>query len=113
MARHWSETVARDYLAAEGYEILAENAVYQRLELDLVVRDGATVVFVEVKQRSTLRYGSPAEAIGARKLGRLQQAALYYLADTFGRDDLPVRFDAVLLLGKRDSYRLRHLKAIL
>ncbi len=113
MARHWSETVARRYLEAHGYEILAENAVYERAELDLVAKQGETIVFVEVKQRANARHGSPAEAIGSRKLAHLQRAALGYLTDTFGRDDLPVRFDAVLLLGGQKSYRLRHLQAIL
>lgn len=112
MPRHWAEAVAKAYLEAQGYILLAENYAVRGGELDLVMQRGETIVFVEVRQRQSARYGSAAESLGARKLGRLRQTALAFLLERFGRDDLPVRFDAVLLQGSRTNYALEHLEGV-
>lgn len=110
--RHWAEGVAKTYLERCGYTVVAENYTVRGAEIDLIAeKDGVTVI-VEVKQRRNGRYGTPAEAITARKLARLQTAALYYMAERFGRDDLPLRFDALLLSGDAADYRLEHLEGI-
>lgn len=93
--------------------MVAQNYHVRGAELDLVARDGELLVFVEVRQRTSDRFGSAAESIGPAKQRRLRRAALSYLIATYGRDDLPLRFDAVLLSGDRASYHLEHLKGIL
>jgi len=110
--RNWAETAARRYLEECGYATLAENYYTRRGELDLVMRDGGVTVFVEVRQRKDHRFGAPGETIDAQKLGRLRAVALHFLARTYGRDDVPARFDAVLITGSRGRYRLEHLKDI-
>lgn len=110
--RHWAEVEARDYLAAQGYRILAQNYTVRGAELDLVAEKGGVIVVAEVKQRRSPRYGTPAEAITQKKLARLQDAALLFLAAEFGRDDLPLRFDALLISGDRGAHRLEHLEGI-
>lgn len=111
MARHWSEEVARRHLEAAGYTIVAENYSVRGAELDLVAERGGLIVFVEVKQRASDRYGSPAETISPAKVARLRRAALHYLVTERGRDDLPLRFDAILLSGREKGYSLEHLEA--
>lgn len=111
--RHWSEEVAKRYLEARGYRVLAQNYHVRGAELDLVARHGDLLIFVEVRQRGSDRYGSAAESIGAAKQARLRRAALSYLMTHYGRDDVPLRFDAVLLSGKESDYTLEHLEAIL
>jgi putative endonuclease len=113
LPRHWSEAVARAHLEAQGYRVLAENYRIRDAEIDLVAQEGKIIVFVEVKQRKSSLYGSAAEAIGPYKLRRLRKAALSYLITHYGRDDLPLRFDAILLFGTAQSYRLEHLKALM
>jgi len=110
--RHWSETLAKRYLEAKGYTLLAENYTVRGGELDLIMQDGETIVFVEVKQRRTDHYGSAAAAISAAKLKRLQATALHYLVEVYKRDDLPLRFDAVLLSGTQAQHKLEHLENI-
>jgi putative endonuclease len=110
--RHWAEEVARSYLEARGYEVVAENYLVRRGEIDLVMRHGNETVFVEVRQRSSDLYGGPGETIDYRKLARLRRAAAAYLTSRFGRDDLPVRLDAVLVHGHRGRYRVEHLMGI-
>lgn len=108
--RHWAEEVARQYLIGLGYPILAENYHMRGAELDLIAKDGDTLVFVEVRQRSSSHFGSPAESIRPAKMQRLRKAALHYTTSCYGRDDLLMRFDAILLEGSQDKYQLEHLK---
>jgi putative endonuclease len=92
------EEVARRHLEAAGLEILARNwrcaldAV--RGELDIVAREGAAVVFVEVKARRSDRPGAPLEAITPVKVARLRRLAGAWLA-TSGLRPADVRLDAV------------------
>lgn len=110
--RHWAEDVAKSYLLAHGYRILAENYTVRGAEVDLIVEKGGVIVFVEVKQRRSSRYGSPAETITAKKLERLHRAALLFVSERFSRDDLPLRFDALLFSGSREKHTLEHLEGI-
>ena len=64
-------------------------------ELDLVMQDGATLVFVEVRARSNTRLGTPAESINVRKRDRLRKAARYYLLRNPQHQTRPCRFDVV------------------
>jgi putative endonuclease len=89
------EAIAEDYLRAHGVRILARNLHLRYAEVDLLALDGDTLCFVEVRLRSTDRYGSAEESVDARKRRRLIRAARAVLA----REGLPrfasVRFDVV------------------
>src|SRR5207245_9854040 len=67
-------------LRRRGYRIRDRNVRCPMGELDLVAEDGGTLVFLEVKTRSTSDYGGPFEAISPLKRRRLQRLAVYYLA---------------------------------
>lgn len=92
-----AEDLAARHLAAHGLAIVARNWRTRRGEIDLIARDGATLVFVEVRLRRNARFGGPAASITSTKRARLVAAAEQYLAD------LPAppacRFDALLLDG--------------
>jgi len=92
------EREAEDYLAARGMELVARNLRYPCGEVDLVMRDGAYTVFVEVKRRFTTRYGSGREAVTPTKRRRICAVALRYLRahESMGT---PVRFDVVEVHG--------------
>jgi putative endonuclease len=78
-------------------------------QLDLVARDGETLVFVEVKARAGLGFGLPQEAVGFEKMRKLRQLAAYYLQRHPHRG--PVRFDVVGLVVKQGRVlRLDHIK---
>ncbi len=74
----WGEGVAATHLEAQGYVILAHNWRCAAGEIDLVVRDGETVVFVEVKTRRGRAYGAPEEALTPRKAQKLLQLGAQY-----------------------------------
>lgn len=89
-----AEELAARFLAQRGLHIVARNYRCRGGEIDLVCRDGATLVFVEVRLRSNRRFGGAAASITAAKRRRLIRAAGHYLA---GRPMPVCRFDAVLL----------------
>jgi putative endonuclease len=77
----WGEQAAAEYLAARGYEIVERNARTPYGEIDLVTRQEGFTVFVEVKARTTRRFGLPEEALTTRKLRHMRAAAGHYAAE--------------------------------
>jgi putative endonuclease len=94
------ERLARAFLERRGLQLVTSNYRCRRGEIDLVMRDGGVLVFVEVRFRSTDLFGTPAETVGTRKQRRLAAAAAHYLQRH--RTRLPCRFD-VLAIGNRDQ----------
>jgi putative endonuclease len=92
-----AEALAGRFLEAQGLTIVARNFRARRGEIDLVARDGDTLVFVEVRLRRSQSHGGAAESITAAKQARLFAAAQAYLLHE--RGDPPCRFDAILLDG--------------
>jgi len=90
------ETLAAQALERRGYEIVERNWRCQGGEIDLVARDGDVWVFVEVKLRGAGAFGTPEEAIDARKQARLLHAVQMYLAE-HELDDAAVRIDVVAI----------------
>ena len=112
------ERLARHFLSRCGMQIVAYNVrvpvgrtrtgarVYG--ELDIVAFDGPTLVFVEVKARTTAEFATPESAITPRKRARLVRAARRYRT-LIGPFDAPYRFDVVSVVaapGMRPTLRL-------
>jgi putative endonuclease len=91
------ENVACDFLTRSGLTLIARNWRCRFGEIDLIMREGATLVFVEVRKRSNARFGGAAASIGASKRHKLEAAASLYLSNL---PHLPAcRFDAVTFDG--------------
>jgi putative endonuclease len=90
------EDLACRELRRRGYEILARRYRTRVGELDIVARDGPTIVFVEVKTRTSAAYGVPGEAVGPRKQHKIWLMASDYLLRR-GWFDRPCRFDVVAI----------------
>jgi len=88
------ERLAERELKRRGYRILERRWRCRIGEIDLVARDGETLVIVEVKTRSRRDYGPPTDAVDARKRRKLERLAHMYLAAKRLRD-VTVRFDVV------------------
>jgi putative endonuclease len=89
-----AEALALAFLERQGLEHVESNWRCRFGEIDLVLRDGASIVFVEVRLRTRSDYGGAAESVDRRKRAKLVAAARLYLARA---PDLPCRFDVVLL----------------
>ena len=74
----WGEEVAAQYLEARGYERVAQNVRTPHGEIDLIMRLDEITIFVEVKTRTSSRYGYPEEALTPRKLQHMFESAAHY-----------------------------------
>lgn len=99
-----AENAAAAYLEKHGLRLVERNFRVRGGEIDLICRDGATLVFVEVRQRSRSDFGGAAASITPAKQRRIILAARHYLA---GKADCDCRFDCVLLDGGQLEW-LRH-----
>lgn len=107
----WGEELAARHLQAAGLELLARNWRCREGELDAVARDvDGTVVFVEVKTRSTEAFGQPSEAVSRAKAARVRALACRWLAE-HPASGAPLRFDVVSVVRRPgEAPRLRHLR---
>ena len=97
------EALACAHLQSGGLTLLTRNFATRFGEIDLVMRDGNVLVFVEVRYRAGRRFGSGAESITAAKRGRLVTAAEQYRQAHPALSSLPCRFDVVALGGNADA----------
>ncbi|MGW8193620.1 MAG: YraN family protein [Desulforhopalus sp.] len=91
------EDLACRYLQYNGYTIIARNYRTKLGEIDIVARDGETLVFIEVKTRSGKTYGPPAASVTTNKQRQISRVALNYLS-AHKLTDSPARFDVVSVL---------------
>jgi putative endonuclease len=115
VGRHGEQLAAR-HLEAAGLQLLARNWRCREGELDIVARDGSVLVFVEVKTRSSLACGSPAEAVGRVKSARIRQLALRWM---MAERENPgsafwstIRFDVVSVVRGSDGFAVTHLVGV-
>jgi putative endonuclease len=90
----FGEDLASAELERRGYEVLERRYRRRNGEIDIIARDGRTMVFAEVKARESRRFGEASEAVTATKRHKLTQLALEYMA-RHGHIESPCRFDVV------------------
>ena len=94
-----AEAAARATLEARGLRTLASNVSFRFGELDLVMRDGDTIAFVEVRYRRSDRFGGAVGSVDHGKRRRIVLAARAWLAGQRGLAEAPCRFDVVTVQG--------------
>ena len=101
-----AEDAACAQALARGMSLLARNVRFRFGELDLVLRDGDTIVFVEVRRRKASRFGDGAASIDRRKRRRLILAARAWLARRPGGERWACRFDVASVRADGDALRV-------
>jgi putative endonuclease len=105
-----AEQRAVDLLVRKGLRIVERNYRSKLGELDIIARDGSTLVFVEVRSRCTAQYGTALDAVGRRKQAQVSRVAMQYVA--WRRPSFSIaRFDVVAITGHEivhvvDAWRL-------
>jgi putative endonuclease len=94
-----AEDAALHFLQARGFTLVARNYRCRRGEIDLVMRDGECLVFIEVRARRSNAYGGAAASIGVAKQRRLAAAARHFLMTHPLEASRPARFDVVAISG--------------
>jgi len=103
------ESLAAWYLRNKGYKIIEQNYRRRVGESDIIAREKKTIVFVEVKSRKSVRYGSPKWAVTPQKQRKISMVALYYLKAT-RQTDVKARFDVVAITDNRDEPQIEIIK---
>jgi len=91
------ESAARSYLVSKGAKILEMNFRRPSGEIDIIAMMKKTLLFVEVKRRSSLRFGRPSEAVNPQKQAHILRTAMLYLQEN-RIENTPVRFDVIEVL---------------
>ncbi len=105
------EEIACSYLKKLGWKILEKNFRYSKYaEIDIIAKETNTIVFVEVKTRTTSNFGHPFEAINTKKINNIYKAALSYLKSTQERYE-DYRIDIISILGNSNP-KIEHIKNI-
>jgi len=102
------EDIAAEFLKSSGYRIISRNYKTPIGELDIIAKDGDTLVFVEVKTRSSDAFGYPFEAVGAHKRHKLKNLAMLYLKNQ--KKNCAVRFDVVSITLSSMEKEIEHIK---
>ncbi len=95
------EDAAAGYLKKKGYKIIERNYRNKIGEIDIIAKNKENLIFVEVKTRSSDKFGTPAEAVTYYKRQRIINCAGWYLAKN--PTDLNIRFDIIEVYGKFDG----------
>jgi putative endonuclease len=102
------ERVAARWLRRQGWALVAHRFRSGHRDIDLIMRAGLEVAFVEVKARRGDAFGSPVEAVHWRKQRELGRSALVWV-DRHGAEGLTYRFDVVGVLVNGQNVRVRHI----
>ena len=104
------EELAFHFLGAQGYKVLLKNYECTLGEIDLIAKEKGALVFIEVKTRSSVAMGVPAESVTFQKRRQIVNVAEYYLK-RYGIKDVECRFDVVsVLLNQADEPQIEIIK---
>jgi putative endonuclease len=103
------ETIAAQFLKKQGYEIIAHNYKTRIGEIDIIAREGETIVFVEVKTRSTSTFAAPYESVDTAKRQKMKNVASLYLKKQ--KIEFPARFDVISITCLQNGQKsIRHIR---
>lgn len=105
---HRGEEAAAQYLCEQGYHIVARNFRTKVGEIDIIAKKAKNIVFIEVKTRRSLAFGTPQEAVGPRKQRQIIRTAQWYLSDSQNRSLQP-RFDVIAILYLSPVPQIEHI----
>lgn len=106
------EDLACKYLESQGYKVIERNFEARQGEIDIIAIDKCELVFLEVKTRTNIKYGNPAEAVHKIKQKHLLKTVEYYLYSRNLEDEF-VRIDVIEVYLYSNKYRINHIKQII
>lgn len=106
------EKIAQDYLANKGYEIIETNYYTKRGEIDIICKKDNCIIFVEIKTRTSLKFGTPAMAVNYTKRKHIKSVAKMYLYLN-KLNDSKIRFDVVEVFINEGKCKINHIEGIM
>jgi len=104
------EEKAVEFLKKNGYRIIERNFRTKIGEIDIIARRKKEIVFIEVKTRSSDNFGLPEEAVGEKKLKKIEKVALMYLNSR--KIDLPFTFEVLSVLNEGKNFKFEIIPVI-
>ena len=106
------EKIAQDYLLKKGYEILKTNFYTKRGEIDIISKKDKCIIFVEVKTRSNLKFGTPAMSVNFSKKNHIKLAAktFLYINKINGHE---IRFDVIEVFIFNGKCDINHIEGVI
>lgn len=106
------EDLACKYLQDKGYKIIERNFEARQGEIDIIAKYQNELVFIEVKTRSNISYGKPAEAVNEIKQNHLIKTIEYYVYSRHLEDEF-IRIDIIEIYLLKNKYRVNHIKQVI
>ncbi len=106
------EDLAVKYLEQAGYKILQRNFECRQGEIDIIALYKNEIIFIEVKTRTNIKFGNPADAVDRSKQKHLLKAVKYYLYSRNLEDEF-VRIDVIEIYLYSHKYKVNHIKQII
>jgi len=104
-----AEALAEEYLKRKGFQILKRNYRYGHKEIDLIGKDGNTIVFIEVKAGRSKGFGAPQERVNLKKQKNLIEVANHFIQKE-NITDCDFRFDVLAISYQKDDKIIDHIK---
>jgi len=101
------ELIAFMILQRDGYNILQTNWKYQKAEVDIIAKKDGFLIFIEVKTRSSKKFGRPTDAIDKKKIALYKDAVEGYLEQYPSEDE--IRFDVISIIIGKDETQIEHI----
>ncbi len=110
----WGENIACKYLEGNKYQIIERNFSCKQGEIDIIAKDTkqSDIVFIQVKTRSNLKYGNPAESVNYRKRRHLKQTIQYYMYKNHMKY-VPIRVDVIEIYMQEKGAKINHIEQAL
>lgn len=103
----WGEEQATIYLREKGYKIIKRNQRTPYGEIDIIAEKDKTLIVIEVKARSSEKYGNPEEAVTRKKQERIRKSLIWWVQqNSYSYEE--IRFDVIGILRKDDQWKIKH-----
>jgi len=110
LGRH-GENIALNYFSGLGYKVLERNYKCRIGEVDIIAQKDSSLIFIEVKTRTSLRYGHPVESVSEHKIKKIKDVAGFFITNNNLYSNFDVRFDVVSIIINRDlGFKLEHIE---
>ena len=103
------EKIALEYLKSKGYTIVSKNFRCKQGEIDIIAEDSDNIIFIEVKTRTSTKFGEAKEAVNTEKQKHIYKAAGYFLYKN-NLESRFVRIDVIEVYILKNGVKINHIK---
>jgi putative endonuclease len=103
------ESLAEDYIKRKGYKIIQRNYRCRLGEIDIIAKDGDTIVFIEVRTKQNENFGSPQDSVTSTKINKISKTALSFIQEK-NLSGFSYRFDFIAITFSQGKPNIEHIE---